>query len=78
MKTTGINNKTQIFWSELTDEQKKLFIGNNREYLVWCDGSDITLDELDDFMLIYNEDIDVWTLTRKNEDFYIEDVIFNY
>lgn len=76
MKTTGINNKTQIFWSELTEEQKKLFIGNNREYLVWCDGSDITLDELDDFMLIYNEDIDVWTLTRKNEDFYIEDVIF--
>lgn len=76
MKTTGINNKTQIFWSELTDEQKKLFIGNNREYLVWCDGSDITLDELDDFMLIYNEDIDVWTLTMKNEDFYIENVIF--
>lgn len=76
MKATGINNKTQIFWSELTDEQKKLFIGNNREYLVWCDGSDIALDELDDFMLIYNEDIDVWTLTMKNEDFYIENVIF--
>jgi hypothetical protein len=76
MKTTGINNKTQIFWSELTEEQKKLFIENNRDYLVWCDGNDIALDELDDFMLIYNEDIDVWTLTRKNEDFYIEDVIF--
>lgn len=76
MKTLTGSGQKQIFLSELTEEQKKLFIEDNREYLIWADSSEITEDQLEKFMLVQHEDSDVWSLTLKNEDFYIEDVIF--
>ena len=63
-----------IQWSELTEEQKNNFVSENNEYLVWADGTQISAEELSRFMLVYNGKF--WSLTLKDEDFYIEDVIF--
>ena len=63
-----------IFWNELTETQKAMFLDDNKEYLFWADGTQISVNELSRFMLVYNGKF--WSLTLKDEDFYIEDVIF--
>jgi intracellular sulfur oxidation DsrE/DsrF family protein len=65
----------KIFWSELTETQKATFLNDNKEYLFWADGTPISVNELSRFMLIFNGQF--WSLTLKDEDFYIENVIFN-
>ena len=64
----------KIFWNELTETQKEAFLEDNGEYLTWLDGTQISSDEMSRFMLTYNGKF--WSLTLKDEDFYIEDVIF--
>jgi hypothetical protein len=64
-----------IFWNELSEEQKLVFLEENEEYLTWADGTQISVNELSRFMLIFNGQF--WSLTLKDEDFYIENVIFD-
>lgn len=64
----------RIFWNELTETQKDVFLNDNKEYLFWLDGTPISISELSRFMLV--NDGKYWSLTLKDEDFYIEDVIF--
>jgi hypothetical protein len=65
----------KIFWSELTETQKATFLNDNKEYLFWADGTPINVNELSRFMLVFNGQF--WSLTLKDEDFYINDVIFD-
>lgn len=65
----------KIFWNELTDAKKAAFLNDNKEYLIWADGTKINVNELSRFMLIFNGKF--WSLTLQDEDFYIEDVIFD-
>jgi len=64
----------KIFWSELSDAKKIVFLDDNKEYLNWLDGTPISAEEMSRFMLVYNGKF--WSLTLKDGDFYIEDVIF--
>ena len=64
-----------IFWNELTETQKAAFLEENKEYLTWLDGTQISVNELSRFMLVFNGQF--WSLTLKDEDFYIEDIIFD-
>lgn len=67
-------NEKMIFWDELTEMQKLAFLDENEEYLTWIDGTPISGEEMSNFALIYNGKF--WSLTLKNDDFYIENVIF--
>ena len=81
--------KTQINWNEyrdsamyvnvidLTDEVVEKIISENVEYLTWTDGTLITKSELQsDFILVKMED-GTYSLTMKDEDFYVNDIIFS-
>lgn len=80
MKTKDM--KTQINWnysfvdvSDLTDEVVEKIISENIEYLIWTDGTPITKEELQsDFVLLKKDGI--YSLTMKDEDFYINDICF--
>lgn len=63
-----------IFWDELTEGQKLVFLEENEEYLTWADGTPIRVEEMSKFSLAYNGQC--WNLTLQDSDFYIEDVIF--
>ena len=65
----------KIFWNELTETQKAAFLEENKEYLIWADGTQIGVEETKKFVLVFNGKF--WSLTLKNEDFYINDVIFD-
>lgn len=65
-----------IKWNQLTENTKNQFVKNNGEYLTWCDGNDITLDELDEKGFYLVNDGGKWSLTLPEADFYIHDVIF--
>ena len=65
----------KIFWNELTETQKAAFLEENKEYLIWADGTQIGVEEMKKFVLVFNGKF--WSLTLKNEDFYINDVIFD-
>lgn len=65
-----------INWNELTEKQKDQFVENNREYLTWRDGSEITRNELKEKGFCLVNDGEKWSLTLLDADFYIEDVIF--
>ena len=82
------NTNSTINWNEyrynamyvnvidLTDEVIERIISENSEYLTWKDGSEISKDELQaDFMLLKMED-GMFSLTMKDEDFYVHDIIF--
>lgn len=63
-----------IFWDDLTEEQKLVFLEENEEYLTWADGTPIRADEMNRFSLVYNGQF--WSLTLKDGDFYVENVTF--
>ena len=63
-----------IFWDELTEVQKIVFLEENEGYLTWIDGTPIRVEEMSKFALAYNGQF--WSLTLKDGDFYIENVIF--
>lgn len=65
-----------IKWNQLTENQKNQFVEDNREYLVWCDGSEISRDELEEKGFYLVNDGKKWSLTLSDADFYIHDVIF--
>lgn len=80
--------KTQINWNEyrdgevyvnvidLPDEVVEKIISENIEYLLWTDGTPISKEELQsDFMLLKMED-GIYSLTMKDEDFYVNDICF--
>ena len=77
--------KTQINWNEyrfvnvsdLPDEVVEKIISENIEYLLWTDGTSISKEELQsDFVLLKMED-GTYSLTMKDEDFYINDICFS-
>ena len=77
--------KTQINWNEyrfvnvsdLPDEVVEKIISENIEYLLWTDGTPISKEELQsDFVLLKMED-GTYSLTMKDEDFYINDICFS-
>lgn len=67
-------NEKMIFWNELTEMQKLSLLDENEEYLTWSDGTPIRAEEMSKFALIYNGKF--WSLTLRDGDFYIENVIF--
>lgn len=81
--------ETQINWNEyrdgavsvnvsdLTDEVVEKIISENINYLTWTDGTEITKEELQsDFVLLKMED-GIYSLTMKDADFYVNDIIFS-
>ena len=83
MKTTKINWKKYrdsamyVNVIDLTDEVVEKIISENVEYLTWTDGTLITKSELQsDFILVKMED-GTYSLTMKDEDFYVNDIIFS-
>lgn len=81
--------KTQINWNEyrdgavsvnvsdLNDEVVEKIISENINYLTWTDGTEITKEELQsDFVLLKMED-GIYSLTMKDADFYVNDIIFS-
>jgi hypothetical protein len=82
MKTTKINWKKYrdsamyVNVIDLTDEVVEKIISENVEYLTWTDGTLITKSELQsDFILVKMED-GTYSLTMKDEDFYVNDICF--
>lgn len=75
-KNTDLINQEYQFCNlnEMPDEILEKIISDNREYLIWKDGSEIKREELSDFMLIKRDG--VYSLTMKDEDFYINDIFF--
>jgi glutamine cyclotransferase len=85
MKTTNLkinwneyrDNAVYVNVIDLTDDVIEKIIEENEEYLAWKDGSGISKDELQaDFMLLKMED-GMYSLTMKDENFYIHDIIFS-
>jgi len=59
---------------KLTEKECDRILSENAEYLVWCDGTEITKEELMcDFFLL--EKGGKYSLTTK-DDFYVHDIIF--
>lgn len=83
MKTTKINWKKYrdsamyVNVIDLTDEVVEKIISENINYLTWTDGTEITKEELQsDFVLLKMED-GIYSLTMKDADFYVNDIIFS-
>jgi len=85
MKTTNLkinwneyrDNAMYVNVIDLTDEAIEKIISENIEYLTWTNGTEISKEELQaDFMLLKMED-GMYSLTMKDEDFYINDIIFS-
>lgn len=71
------NNAMYVNVIDLTDEVVEKIINENIEYLTWTNGTEISKDELQaDFMLLKMED-GMYSLTMKDEDFYVNDIIFS-
>ena len=83
MKTTKINWKKYrdsamyVNVIDLADEVVEKIISENVEYLTWSNGSEIAKDELrSDFILVKMED-GTYSLTMKDEDFYVNDIMYD-
>jgi len=83
MKTTKINwkkyrgNAMYVNLIDLADESIEKIISENIEDLTWADGTEISKEELQaDFMLLKMED-GMYSLTMKDEDFYVNDIILS-
>jgi hypothetical protein len=71
------DNAVYVNVIDLSDEAIEKIINENIEYLTWTNGTEISKDELQaDFMLLKMED-GMYSLTMKDEDFYINDIIFS-
>ena len=55
-------------------EMAKNLKEENSEYLIWADGTEITEQELTEFMLTYT--MECINLEHKTKDFRIEDIIY--
>ena len=65
-----------IKWNQLTEAQQAAFVEENKEYLTWRDGSEITPGEIEEKGFYLVNDGKKWSLTLSDADFYIHDVIF--
>lgn len=87
MKTS--NNTSKINWIESDGETMSVRVidlsktvrnsiyKENKEYLKWVDGTQITHSDLAAYFLLFKYENGVYSLTHKDDDFYIHDIIFS-
>jgi hypothetical protein len=70
-------NDQFVRFIDLDEEMQNSIISENEEYLTWEDGQEILEDDLcSDFLLIKYAS-GIYSLTHKDQDLYINDIIFS-